>query len=79
MNYVCKLRVLHEGGEGGGRDGAGGRPQEVVHQGGQVAGDVTGRLAGSIWSKIIFRFRFFFIFSRNIVYRRKKGISAKSF
>ena len=53
MNYVCKLRVLHKGGEGGGRDGAGGRPQEVVHQGGQVAGDVTGRLAGSIWSKII--------------------------
>ena len=53
MNYVCKLRVLHEGGEGGGRDGAGGGPQEVVHQGGQVAGDVTGRLAGSIWSKII--------------------------
>lgn len=53
MNYVCKLRVLHEGGEGGGRDGAGGGPQEVVHQGGQVAGDVTGRLAAcSIWSEI---------------------------
>ena len=79
MNYVCKLRVLHEGGEGGGRDGAGGGPQEVVHQGGQVASDITSRLAGSIWSKIIFRVIFSFIFSRNIVFRRKKGISAKSF
>ena len=51
MHDVCKLRVLHEGGQGGGGGGAGGRLEEVVHQGGEVACDVTGRLAGSIGSK----------------------------
>ena len=51
MNYVCKLSVLHQGGERRGRNGTGSRPQEVVHQGGEVACDVTGRLAGSIGSK----------------------------
>ena len=53
MNYVRKLGVLNQRGKRRGRDGAGRCPQEVVHQGGQVTGDVTGWLAGSIGSEKI--------------------------